>query len=85
MLRIKVTIQVEYNDETEINHTARINMDILIHVIFDIKYCDWHSPTSKTTHRIVVKMISECEKCTSVSQPFFFLNENGANPNNLDT
>jgi hypothetical protein len=85
MLRIKVTIQVEYIDKTEINHTARINMGILIPVIFAKNNSDRHSPTSKTTLRIVVKMKSECEKCTSVSPPFFFLNENGANPSNLDT
>jgi hypothetical protein len=40
---------------------------------------------SKKRLRVVVKMISECEKCTSVSPLFFFLSENGAIPNNLDT
>jgi hypothetical protein len=85
MLRIRVTIQVEYIDKIEINHKARINIGISIPVVFATKNSARHSPTSKKTLNVVVKMKSECEKCTSVSPLFFFLNEYGANPNNLDT
>jgi hypothetical protein len=85
MLRIKVTIQVEYVAKSAINHNERINFGMVTTAMFVNKNSDRHSPTSKTTLRVIVKMKSECEKCTSVSPLFFFLNENGANPSNLDT
>jgi hypothetical protein len=85
MLRIKVTIQVEYVANTEINHKERINIGMAITATFAKKNSDRHSPTSNKTIRVVVKMKSEGEKYTSVSPLFFFLNENGANPSNLDT
>jgi hypothetical protein len=85
MLKIKVTIQVENVDRSEIKHKDRINIGKIITDNFAMKNSDRHSPTSKTMLRVAVKMKSECEKCTSISPLFFFLNENGANPSNLDT
>jgi hypothetical protein len=85
MLRIKVTMQVEYVAKAAINHKERIKCGMATTAMFAKNNSDRHSPTSKTTIRVVVKMKSECEKCTSVSPLFFFLNENGANPSNLDT
>jgi hypothetical protein len=85
MLRIKVTIQVKYVNISPINHKERINIGIVITAMFAKKNSARHSPTSKEMLRAVVKIISECEKCTYVSPILFFLNENGANPSNLDT
>jgi hypothetical protein len=61
MLRIKVTIQAEYVNISPINHKARINMGKFIPSIFAKINPQRHSPMSKNTLRIVVKMISECE------------------------
>jgi hypothetical protein len=85
MLRIIVTIHFEYTAKAAINHKERINFGMAITAMFANKNSDRHSPRSKTTPRDVVKMKSECEKCTSVSPLFLFLNENGANPSSLDT
>jgi hypothetical protein len=85
MLRINVTIQVEYVAKAAINHKERINIGMVFTATFTKNKPDRHIPTSKKTLIVVVKIKSECEKCTSVSPLFFFLNENGANPGNLDT
>jgi hypothetical protein len=59
MLRIKVTIQVEYVDKAPINHKARINMGKVIPAVFAEVNSERHIPKSKKTLRVVVKMISE--------------------------
>jgi hypothetical protein len=84
MLRIKVTIQAAYCDETEINHKTRITIGTVAPALFAKKYSPKHSPTNSKTFSVAVKKISECEKCTSLSPLFFFVIENGASPRNLD-
>jgi hypothetical protein len=84
MLRIKVTIQAAYCDETEINHKARITIGTVAPEMLAKKYSLKHSPTSNKMFSVTVIKISECEKCTSLSPLFFFLIENGASPRNLD-
>jgi len=85
MLRIKVAMQVEYVNKTEINHKARITVGIVASVVFAKVNSFSPSPTINKMFSVAVKIISECENCTSLSPPFFFLIENGANPRNLDT
>jgi hypothetical protein len=85
-LRIEVRIHEEYVAKVPVNNKARNNVGIfVISEAFAITNRPRHSPTIKKTLRVVVKMKSEGEKCTSVSPLFFFLSENGANPNNRDT
>jgi hypothetical protein len=55
-------MQVEYVDKNAITQKERGNIGILIPGMFAKKNSDRHSPTSKNTLRVVVKMISECEK-----------------------
>jgi hypothetical protein len=84
MLRIEVTIDVEYVANVPINNKARNDVGTFIEV-YATTNTPRHSPTIKKTFRVIVKMKSECDKCTSVSPLFFFLSENGANPSNRDT
>jgi hypothetical protein len=85
MLRIKITIQVEYIENPEINHRARITVGKAGTAMSTTRNSAMHNPMSSKMLIVVVKIISVWQKCISVSPHFFFFIENGARPSNLDT